>query len=211
MVVRRSLWPALATLFILASTQGAWAATATEQLKSAIDGVLATVDNPALKGDGKVLERRAVVRKIANEIFDFKEIARRSLGRFWQPLSEAQRTEFTGLFGDLLERSYISKIALYGGEKILYSGERMEGGLATVSTKIITKSGTEVPVDYRLFIRGDRWMIYDISIEGISLVSNYRTQFNRIIQTDGYNSLVEKMRSKHTQFAEEDARKVGVK
>src|SRR6266568_6978136 len=203
MVVRRSLWPALATLFILASTQSAWAATATEQLKSAIDGVLATVDNPALKGDGKVLERRAVVRKIANEIFDFKEIARRSLGRFWQPLSEAQRTEFMGLFGDLLERSYISKIELYGGEKIVYSGERMDGDLAIVSTKIITKNGTEVPIDYRLFRRGDSWKVYDVNIEGISLVSNYRTQFNKIIQTSGYNSLVDRMKAKQTEGLED--------
>ena len=79
------------------------------------------------------------VRKIANEIVDFREVALRSLGHYGQPLSEAQRTEFVGLFGDLLERSYISKIALYGGEKILYSGERMDGGLATVSTKIIIR------------------------------------------------------------------------
>ena len=211
MIARRSLGLTLGTLFILAFAQSAWAATATEQLKSAIDRVLATVDNPALKGDGKVPERRLAVRKIANEIFDFREVAFRSLGRYWQPLSEAQRTEFVGLFGDLLERCYTSKIELYGGEKILYSGERVDGHLATVNTKIITKNGAEVPADYRLFIRGDRWMIYDISIEGISLVSNYRTQFNRIIQTGGYNSLVEKMRSKHTQFTEEDARKTRVK
>ena len=124
MIVRRSLGLTLGTLFILASAQGARAATATEQLKSAIDRVLATVDNPALRGDAKVPERRVAVRKIANEIFDFREVALRSLGRYWQPLSEAQRTEFVGLFGDLLERCYTSKIELYGGEKIMYSGER---------------------------------------------------------------------------------------
>jgi ABC-type transporter MlaC component len=106
MMVRRSLGLALATVCIFASAQGAWAATAAEQLKSAIDRVLATIDNPALKDD-KVVERRAAVRTIANEIFDFREVARRSLGRYWQPLSEAQRTEFVGLFGDLLERSYV--------------------------------------------------------------------------------------------------------
>jgi phospholipid transport system substrate-binding protein len=83
----------------------------------------------------------------------------------------------------------------------------VDGGLATVSTKIITKNGTEVPVDYRLFMRGDRWMIYDLSIDGISLVSNYRTQFNKIIQTNGYQSLVEKMKAKQSQFAEDDAQK----
>jgi phospholipid transport system substrate-binding protein len=211
MRVRRALGLGLAALFVLVSAQEAVAGAATDQLKGAIDRVVATLDSPALKGDGKVLERRTAVRKIANEIFDFNEIARRSLGRYWQPLTEPQRTEFVALFGDLLERSYISKIELYGGEKIVYSGERVEADLATVSTKIMTKNGTEVPVDYRLFKRGDRWMIYDVSVEGISLVSNYRTQFNKIIQTNGYNGLVEKMRTKQTEFLEGEAQKKKVK
>jgi phospholipid transport system substrate-binding protein len=198
---------ALAGVLILSTAQGGWAATAQEQLKGAIDRVVTTLESPALKGDGKVAERRSAVRKIANEIFDFGEIARRSLGRYWQPLSEPQRSEFVGLFGDLLERSYISKIELYGGEKIIYNGERVDGDLATVSTKIITKNGTEVPVDYRLFRRGDRWMIYDVNIEGISLVSNYRTQFNKIIQTSGYSSLVDRMKTKQTEFVEDAAKK----
>jgi len=198
---------ALAGLLILSTAQGGWAATAQEQLKGAIDRVVTTLESPALKGDGKVVERRSAVRKIANEIFDFGEIARRSLGRYWQPLSEAQRSEFVGLFADLLERSYMSKIELYGGEKIIYNGERVDGDLATVSTKIITKNGTEVPVDYRLFRRGENWMVYDVNIEGISLVSNYRTQFNKIIQTSGYNALVDRMKSKQTQFLEESRQK----
>jgi phospholipid transport system substrate-binding protein len=211
MRVRRALGLGFAALFVLVSAQEAVAGAATDQLKGAIERVVATLDSPALKGDGKVLERRAAVRKIANEIFDFSEIARRSLGRYWPPLTEPQRTEFVGLFGDLLERSYISKIELYGGEKIVYSGERVEADLAVVSTRIMTKNGTEVPVDYRLFKRGDRWMIYDVSVEGISLVSNYRTQFNKIIQTNGYNGLVEKMRTKQMEFAEEEAQKKKVK
>jgi phospholipid transport system substrate-binding protein len=202
------IWgPALASLLILSTAQGSWAATAQEQLRGAIDRVVTTLESPALKGDGKAAERRSAVRKIANEIFDFAEIARRSLGRYWQPLSETQRTEFVGLFSDLLERSYISKIELYGGEKIVYSGERVDGDLATVSTKIITKNGTEIPVDYRLFHRSDRWKVYDVNIEGISLVSNYRTQFNKIIQTGGYNTLVDRMKTKQIEFLEESAQK----
>jgi phospholipid transport system substrate-binding protein len=198
------LFRGLATvgLLVLSTVQGGWAATAQEQLKGAIDRVVSTLDSPAMKGEAKAAERRAAVRQIANEIFDFGEIARRSLGRYWQPLSEAQRAEFVGLFGDLLERSYISKIELYGGEKIVYSGERMDGDLAIVSTKILTKNGTEVPIDYRLFRRGDSWKVYDVNIEGISLVSNYRTQFNKIIQSSGYNTLVDRMKSKQTESFE---------
>jgi phospholipid transport system substrate-binding protein len=198
---------AAAGLLILSMAEGTWAATPQEQLKGAIDRVVTTLDDPAMKGEGKAAERRAAVRKIANEIFDFSEIARRSLGRYWQPLSEAQRAEFVGLFGDLLERSYISKIELYGGEKIIYSGERVDGDLAVVSTKIITKNGTEVPIDYRLFRRGDTWKVYDVNIEGISLVSNYRTQFNKIIQTSGYNSLVDRMKAKQIEFEETGSKK----
>jgi phospholipid transport system substrate-binding protein len=191
---------ALAALLILSMAPQSWAGQPQDQLKSAIDRVVSTLESPALKGEGKVAERRAAVRKIADELFDFGEIARRALGRYWQPLTEAQRTEFVSLFADLLERSYISKIELYGGEKIVYTGDRVEGDLATVGTKIITKNGTEVPVDYRLFKKGDRWMVYDVNIEGISLVSNYRTQFNKIIQTNGYNSLVERMKVKQNEF-----------
>ena len=198
---------ALAALLILSMAPKSWAGPAQDQLKGAIDRVVRTLESPAFKGEGKAAERRAAVRKIADEFFDFGEIARRALGRYWQPLTEPQRTEFVGLFGDLLERSYISKIELYGGEKIVYSGDRVDGDLATVSTKIITKNGTEVPVDYRLFKKGERWMVYDVNIEGISLVSNYRTQFNKIIQTSGYNSLVERMKVKQNEFLEESGGK----
>ncbi len=182
----------------------ATAGVPSDQLRGAVDRVLKTLDDPSLRGEGKLMDRRAAVRKIANEIFDFSEIAKRSLARHWQPLSDAQRTEFVGLFADLLERSYISKIETYGGEKIQYTGERVDGDLSTVSTRIITKNGTEVPVDYRMIKRGDHWLVYDVSIEGVSLVSNYRTQFNKIIQTSSYNELVSKLRNKQDELLAED-------
>ena len=176
----------------------------TDQLRGAVDRVLKTLDDPSFKGADKVADRRVAVRKIANEIFDFGEIAKRSMARHWQPLSEAQRTEFVGLFADLLERSYISKIETYGGEKIQYTAEKIDGDYATVSTRIVTKNGTEVPVDYRMTKRGDRWLVYDVSIEGVSLVSSYRTQFNKIIQTSSYNDLVSKLKNKQDELVAED-------
>jgi phospholipid transport system substrate-binding protein len=205
----RLLAVGVATVLLSITAAPAWAGIPTEQVKGAIDRVLKTLDNPTLKGDGKSLERRAAVRKIANDIFDFSEIARRSLGRHWQTRSDKEREEFILLFADLLERSYISKIELYGGERIQYLNERIEGDTATVATKIVTKNGTEVPIEYRMLRRGDRWLVYDISIEGVSLVSNYRTQFNKIIQTSSYSELVKKMRAKQDEaaFEEEAARK----
>ena len=204
----RLLAMALITAVLLATGAPAWAGIPTEQIKGAIDRVIKALDNPTLRGDGRALERRSTVRKIANDIFDFGEIARRSLGRHWQARNDKEREEFIVLFGDLLERSYISKIELYGGERIQYLSERIEGDTATVGTRIITKNGTEVPVEYRMLRRGDRWLVYDVSIEGVSLVSNYRTQFNKIIQTSSYTELVKKMRAKQDEAAfEEEAQR----
>ena len=195
------------TLVAGVSPAPAAAGVPTDQLKGAVERVLKTLDDPTLRGGTRLGERRAAVRKIANEIFDFSEIAKRSMARHWQPLSEAQKNEFVGLFAELLERSYISKIETYGGEKIQYTAERADGDFATVSTRIITKNGTEVPVDYRMIKRADRWLVYDVSIEGVSLVSNYRTQFNKIIQTTSYNELVSKLRNKQDELLAEDKKK----
>lgn len=177
-----------------------WAGVPMEQLRGSVDRVIQTLESPAYKGEGKVAERRAVLRKLANEIFDFPEMARRSMGRHWQARSPQEREEFTTLMGDLLERSYIAKIESYGGEKIFYTTERVDGDIATVNTKILSKTGAEIPVDYRLLQRGPRWLVYDVNIEGVSLVSNYRTQFNKIIQTASYEELVRRMKAKQEEF-----------
>lgn len=178
----------------------AWAGPAADQLKDAIDRVLKTLDEPSLKGEGNVADRRKAVRKVATEIFDFPEMARRSLARHWQGLGAPERQEFVGLFTDLLEQSYISRIETYGGERITYGAERVDGDTATVGTKIITKNGTEVPVDYRMLKRGDRWRVFDVNIEGVSLINNYRTQFNKIIQTSSYAELIKRMKAKQGEI-----------
>jgi phospholipid transport system substrate-binding protein len=185
----------------------AWAGSPTEQLRGQITRVLKALEDPDLKKEPKGTERRTTVRKIAEDIFDFSETAKRSLGRHWAARSPAERNEFVSLFGDLLERSYLSKIELYGGEKISYAGESIDGDQATVNTKITTKQGSEIPVDYRMMKRGDRWLVYDVIIEGISLVNNYRVQFNKIIQTSSYTDLVKKMRTKQEEFLEESRQK----
>ena len=200
-MIRLGLWHlAVAALLVLPAAREASAGIPTDQLKGAIDRVVKTLDDPGLKGEGKAADRRHAIRKIADEIFDFNEISRRALARHWQGLSDKQRQEFVGLFADLLERSYISKIELYGGEKIVYANERVDGDVATVGTKIITKNGTDVPVDYRMAKRGGRWLVYDVNIEGVSLVSNYRTQFNKIIQTASYEELVQKLKTKQDEL-----------
>jgi len=184
----------------------AWAGAPTDQLKAQIERTVKILEDPELKKPGKQRDRRAAVRQVANDIFDFSETAKRSLARHWAARSQAEREEFVQLFGDLLERSYISKIELYGGEKIRFVGETVEPDGAIVRTRLVTRQDTEIPIDYRMHARGDKWLVYDVLIEGVSLISNYRTQFNKIITTSSYQELVKKMKSKQEEFIQEEKR-----
>ena len=180
----------------LLTARVALAGPPTDQIKDRVEQVLKIVQDPELKKEGRAAERRAAIRRVASEIFDFEDTSKRALGRYWQERTPEERKEFVELFTDLLEHSYVSKIEQYRGEKIGYVGETIDGDVATVRTRIVTPKGTEVPVDYRMARQGDRWRVYDVVIEGVSLVSNYRTQFNKIIQTSSYKDLVEKLRAK---------------
>src|SRR6266542_4104166 len=185
---------ALAAALALLTASAAAAGPPTDQLQGSIDLVLKTITDPELKKEANTARRRATIRSIANEIFDFAEISQRSLGRHWQARTPAEREEFVRLFGDLLEHSYITKIESYSGEKIQYDGD-----VAVARTRIVTKQGTEIPVDYRMLLKDNRWRAYDVNIEGVSLVANYRTQFNAIIQRTGYPDLVAKLRAKQAE------------
>jgi phospholipid transport system substrate-binding protein len=187
---------ALAAVLALLVARDAAAGVPTDQLRGSIDLVLKVVTDPELKKEAKTVERRKRVRAVVDQIFDFTEISRRCLGRHWQARTPAEREQFVALFGDLLENAYVAKIESYSGEKIEYPGDVIEGDLAVVKTRIVTKQQTEIPVDYRMFLQNGRWAVYDVSIEGISLIGNYRTQFNAVINRSGYPELVAKLKAK---------------
>jgi phospholipid transport system substrate-binding protein len=195
--MKRALALAAAGLW-LALTPPAWAGVPTDQIRSATDQILKIVQDPALKA--KPEERRQRIRSVANEIFDWEETGKRALARHWQARSPQERAEFSKLFADLVERSYVGKIEAYSGERIAYLGDSIDGDQATARTKLVTKANTEIPIDYRLLKEGDRWRVYDVLIEGVSLVGNYRSQFNRIIQQSGYPELVQKLKSKQEEL-----------
>ena len=189
----------LTSVLVLFAAGNASAGPPTDHVRGSIDRVLQVLSDPELKKEAKTAERRTMIRTVASEIFDFTEISQRSLARHWPARSPAERQEFVQLFGDLLEHSYITKIETYSGEKIQYAGEVPDGDQAVVKTRIVTKQGTEIPVDYRMFLKADRWRAYDVNIEGVSLVSNYRTQFNTVIQRTGYPDLVTKLKAKQAE------------
>ena len=185
---------------VVAVAGPALAGVPTDQLKQHVDEVIKALSDPSLQG--KPAPRRAAVRKISEDIFDYPETARRALGQHWNGRTPDEQREFVQLFADLLDRAYFSKIDRYQGEKVRYGAETINGDEAMVKTTIMTRAGgSEVPVDYRMRQAGGRWLVYDVNIEGVSLVSNYRTQFNKIVQTESYAALVQKLRAKDAEPA----------
>jgi phospholipid transport system substrate-binding protein len=206
--MRSGTWGHLLALAVSLTVLGGAveAGVPTDQLRGATDRVLKVLQDPELKQPAKGEARRQQIRTIADEIFDWRETGKRALARHWQGRSAQERQEFSALFAELIERSYVGKIEQYSGERIVYAGEAVEGDQATVKTKLITKANTEIPIDYRMQKEGDRWRAYDVVIEGVSLVSNYRTQFNKIIQQSGYGELVNKLKAKQDELRFESGR-----
>jgi phospholipid transport system substrate-binding protein len=142
---------------------------------------------------------RDALRRVAVVLFDFEEVGRRALGRHWAGRSAEEQAEFLGLFTDLLERAYVGRIESYSGEKIVYTGEVVDGDYATVRSRILTRRA-ETGLDYRLHRAGDRWKVYDILIDGVSFVSTYRSEFNRIIQLHSWGELMDRLRQKRIEI-----------
>jgi phospholipid transport system substrate-binding protein len=173
-----------------------WAGEPTEKIRATTDKILAVLRAPALKGAAKERERRTLIRKAVDERFDWDEMARRSLARHWEGRTEEEKKEFVPLYADLVDRAYMSKVEGYSGEKVRYEGEAVDGNYATVTVRIATQKGQDIAVEYRLRKKGNDWLIYDVSIEGVSLVNNYRTQFNSIISQSSYASLIKQLKAK---------------
>jgi phospholipid transport system substrate-binding protein len=189
-VVRRAL--ALALVLLLGAA-GAQASPAGDQFKTDLDRVLKVIGET----EGQAPEaRRAALRSAAEPVFDWREMASRTLATHWQARSEAERAEFTRLFTDLIERAYIAKVERYTGEPVKFVGERVEGSLAMVQTRLVAAKGPEIPMDYRLIEKDGRWRVYDVVIEGVSLVANYRTQFDRVIRSSSYAELIKRLKDR---------------
>jgi phospholipid transport system substrate-binding protein len=206
-MMQRLAFAAVVAVLLLGGVSSALAGVPTDTVRDYTDAVVRVLEDPSLKAEDRRSERRAAVRKIAIDVFDVQETARRALGQHWQQRSPQEREEFVQLFADLLERTYINKIDLFGGEKLKFTEEKIDGEHAVVRAKVVTKQGTEVPVEARMINRsGGRCQIYDIVIENISLVGNYRSQFDRIIRSSSYGELAKRLRTQGAFLEEKDAR-----
>jgi phospholipid transport system substrate-binding protein len=184
------------TLQLVVGVAGVWAGPPTEIARQVIEKALDILQNPSYQGEA----RRQKVKRLVDPYFDYQEMAKRSLGPTWGKLNATQRQEFVQLFAQLLEASYSDKIEKYAQRvKIDYTGEILDGETAEVRTMVV-RANDRIPLNYRLLNEGGTWKVYDVVIEGVSLVSNYRSQFSRIIHESSYAELVRRLKTKVSEL-----------
>jgi phospholipid transport system substrate-binding protein len=172
---------------------------ATAAVKQTVDEVIRILNDEKMKKPDRLAERRKLLEKVVGDRFSYEEMSKRTLAAQWQKLDGKQREEFTELFKRLLTNSYADKVEGYTGEQVQYLNERNEGDYAEVRTKVASGKA-EIPLDYRLLNKGGDWRVYDVVVDGVSLVNNYRGQFAKIIRTSGYDDLVKQLRDKSDSF-----------
>jgi phospholipid transport system substrate-binding protein len=192
-MVKRVVIVVMFLAFLFAVTgQAVLASVAKDQLKVSMDKLIAVLADESLKGPDKKAERRAKIFEVFKERFDFKMMGMRSLGTPWKKLSPEQRDEYVTAFSELIKNSYILKIERYTNEKIVFKDDRAKGKYYYVYTDILS-GDTAIPINYSLHQKGDQWFVYDVTIEGVSLVKNYRSQFDQIYRKEGFSGLMSKI------------------
>ncbi len=191
----------MAALFAaVALSATAHAGVATDQIKATVEKAQLVLRDPRWKPAAKQSERRDQLKQMLFSRFNFAEMAKRSLGPTWGRRTAQEQEEFVRLFTEVLERAYAEIIEAYIEEKIVYVTEKIDGGYADVGSKVVTNKGEEYTINYRAQLIGNEWKVYDVVAENISLVNNYRSQFNRVISKSSYEELIRRLKDKN-EFA----------
>ena len=186
-------------LVLMAPGAPAQAGEPMETVRGSMDRALKVLENPGLMGAPHTAERHRQLSAIARDAFDFEEMSRRALGAHWRERTAEERQTFVRLFTELLETTYFAKIDTYSSAStVRYGAESIQGDEATVRTTVASTKGPEISIDYRLLRKEARWLIYDVDFGGITLVSNYRAQFNQIIRSSSFDALVQRLDKKTT-------------
>jgi phospholipid transport system substrate-binding protein len=186
----------LAALLLISAVEPAAAGEPTEQIRATIDRGVEIVKNAKLDSGKEKAETVQRLKQVVYPLFDFEEMAKRSLGAHWRRLDPQRQREFVTLFAELLERTYSNSVNLYDGQQVFYTGETVDGDFAEVATKIVTKKGETFTAVYKLHRVDGKWKVYDVVVEGISVVNNYRSQFNRVIVNSSVDELMKRLRDK---------------
>jgi phospholipid transport system substrate-binding protein len=196
------LIPIVTLLMTLSSVFSAWAGPPTDQLKEGVERIVSILHDPALAGEQRANQRRAAISLVAGEIFDFGDMARRSLGLHWDKRTPGERAEFSRRFTELVQRSYIAKVDQHGSAtRVTFLGDTVDEDYAIVRTTIPLSNGSIMPLDYRMHSTDGHWRVYDLSMDGISLLANYRAQFNKIIRTSSFGELLARLKANKAEFS----------
>lgn len=167
-------------------------------VREGTDSVLKMVQDPALQGEAKAAERRAAMIAVVDQFFDWQIMAQLSMGKYWRSLSPEQQAEFVPVFKELIVSAYLGHVESYNGEKIVYEAPVVEAdkGRAEVKALVATASYGDVDILYKLFLEGESWRVRDVAVLGVSLVRNYRTQLNQLMQREDFATVMERLRKK---------------
>jgi phospholipid transport system substrate-binding protein len=187
-------------LFIVAvvDARPTTAGVPTDQIRATVDKAITILKDPRFKPPAKNKERRDQLKQVLFARFDFTEMGKRALGASWRRRTPKEQEEFVRLFTGLLERAYTDTIESYTDEKIVYTGERLDDNHADVNSKILTRKGDEFSLNYKAHLIGGEWRVYDVIIENISMVNNFRSQFNRVIANASYEELIRRLKEKQS-------------
>ena len=180
-----------AGIALTAATIASADTTPTDAIRGSVESILTLLQDEELDQT----TRRGKIRKVINARFDFRAMSQRTLATNWKKASDEQQKEFVQLFSKLIENTYIGRVEAYTNEKVDYPGEKIKGKKAVVETLILTASA-DIPVNYKVYLKKDKWWVYDVIIEGISLISNYRSSYQEILKKDGFDGLIVKMKAK---------------
>lgn len=176
----------------------------TDAVKKTTDKLIEIVLDHSLNAPEMEEQRDRMIREAVDEVFDWEAFSQRAMGRHWKKLTDDEKKEFISLFGQLLERTYMNKTRQYSGESIVFLNEDIDGKYGVLEAKILTENGMEIPVIYSMMKENGAWSVYDVSIEGVSLVNNYRNQFNNILTKSSYKELKNRLESKLEEKPVED-------
>ena len=170
--------------------------SALDAVRTSVEAILEAVKNKELDKAARREQMRAAIK----DRFDFRAMSQRTLATNWKKATDQEQQQFVELFSQLIENSYVDKIESYTNERVEYPGTKVSGRKAVVDTLIITASA-DIPVNYKLYQKGNEWLVYDVIIEGVSLISNYRSSYQEIVKKEGIPGLLVKMQDKIDELA----------
>jgi phospholipid transport system substrate-binding protein len=194
--VKAKLLACLTGFFVLSVPSLLCADKPMDEIRVAITQALQILNESEMKSNPERRELDEQLEKIIDPVFDFKEMAKRSLGIHWRDLTPEERQEFVPLFKDFLRNVYLGRIGFYNGQKVLFTGETVSDNYAEVDTRVVPRNDDEFPVVYMLKRTGGDWKVYDVVVDNVSIDNNYRSQFDRVISGSSYQELVKRMKQK---------------